>query len=248
MDPNPDIKKTFEIADDSLQGVLGYHFFVTAMQNGANPEKISGYLPDGVIPHTYSWDRHYQKQHLIGTLSPIFELYQSRISLIAMVNVFEVAIKNFIRGLDQNEHPQALKRDNYKERIKWARSQCNFGDSAAIPRLPKTFGKIDNARRLRNLIVHNHGLFTEFYEKDAIKHTDFKIQLHPDYAGFKKNQQILTSAKLTTNDIVDFSRSHIEVLHILHNSIQKDYFGFTDQYSYAVEQKPIEWDKVLWGR
>lgn len=258
MDRNIDIKKVFEIADDSLQGVLGYHLYVIAMQKSVDVKKIWEYLPDNVIPHTFSWNRYYQKQDLTGTLTSIFESYQSRISLIAMVNVFEVALGKFIYHLDKNGHPQTLndkklkgKYENYKNWIEWAylvTQNCDIGDEKAIKRLPKTFGKVDNARRLRNLVVHNHGLFTEGYEERwSINFMDNEIELHPDYAKFKNNPEVPSPIKLTTDDIIDFSRSHIEVLHILHNRIQKEFFGFSEAYDYRKEQKRIEWVKVLWG-
>lgn len=249
MGRNLDIQKVFEIADDSLQGVLGYHFYIIAMQKCVDVKKIWEHLPNISIPHTFTWKRYYQKQDLTDTLKPIFEYYQSRISLIAMVNVFEVALGNFIYHLDQNGHPQTLKH-KYKSRLKWAYSEaqkCDIGDKEAIKRLPKTFGKIDNARRFRNLIIHKQGLFEESYKKDAINCMDIEIEIHPDYARFKENPQVPSPIKLTTKDIIDFSRSHIEVLHVLHNSIQKNIFGFPEPYDYGKEGKLIKWDKVLWG-
>lgn len=36
MSRNEEILRVFETADDSLQGVLGYHFYVTAMQKVAD--------------------------------------------------------------------------------------------------------------------------------------------------------------------------------------------------------------------
>lgn len=258
MNRNLDIRKVFDIADDSLQGVLGYHCYVTSMQKNADMKKIWKYLPDNVIPHTFSWVRYYQKQDLTDTMASIFEFYQSRISLIAVVSVFEAALGDFIHYLNKNGYQQRLnskelkgRGESYKTWIKWAyleAQKCDIGDKKAIKRLPKTFGKIDNARRLRNLIIHNHGLFTERYEKGAINFGGIEIESHPDYAAFKKNPKIPSPIKITTQDIVDFSRSHIEVLHVLHNGIQKIFFGFSKAYDYRKEQKPIEWDKVLWGR
>ncbi len=257
MDRNIDIQKVFEIADDSLHGVLGYHLYYIAMQKSVDVKKIWEYLPDTAIPNTFSWKRYYQKQDLTATLTPIFEYYQTRFSLIAMVSVFQVALGNFIHHLNQNGHPQTLNGKKLKGRdekckpsIKWAyleTRKCDIGDKKAINRLPKTFGKIDNARRLRNLIVHNYGLFKKKYEENAINFMDIEIELHPDYAKFKKNPQVPSPIKLTTKDIIDFSNSHIEVLHILHNSIQKNLFGFPEPYDYRKEQKRIEWDKALWG-
>jgi len=253
MARNQEIQKIFEIADDSLQGVLGYHLYVSGMQNSVDVGKVWKYLPSKVIPHTFSWVRYYHKKDLTDTLAKIFEWYQSRISLIAMENVFEAALSDFIHNLEQEGHPQTLDGNpkSYRTHIKWAYSQskkCNVGDEKAIERLPTTFGKIDNARRLRNLIVHNHGLFTKRYEEDAIKRDEIKIELHPDYAEFEKNPEVPFPIKITTDKIVDFSKSHIEVLHVLHNGIQKNFFDFPEPYDYRKARKRIEWDKVLWGR
>lgn len=119
----------------------------------------------------------------------------------------------------------------------------------ARERLTVTFSMIDNARRLRNDIVHNHGLFTEQHESDALQFDDAKVILHPDYELFKARHEP-TPIELTTGNIVDFSRSHIEVLHVLHNEIQKHCFGHSDPYDlaydYGREKKPIDWDKVFW--
>lgn len=251
MNRNSEIQKIFEIADDSLQGVLGYHFYTCAMQNSVNEKKVWDNLPDDVIPHTVSWDRYYQKKDLTDTLAKIFEWYYSRISLIAMINVFEAALSDFISHLEKERYPQTLdgKPEKYKTHLKWAYSQakeCDIGDKEAIRRLPITFGRIDNARRLRNLIIHNHGLFTKRYKEDAID-KGIKIELHPDYAEFEKNPEIPCPIKITTNDIIIFSRSHIEVLLVLHNTIQKKFFKFPESYDYRNEQKSIEWEKVLWG-
>ena len=257
MDRNSDIQKVFEIADDSLQGYLGYHFYVIAMQKSFDKVKILKNLPDNYIPHTISWNRNYQKKDLVSTMTQIFEVVQSRISLIAMVSVFEGAIRKFIYCLHQNEHPQSLngkklkaEKESYMTCIKWAylvAKNSDIGDKEAIDRLPKTFGKIDNARRRRNLIVHSHGLFTEKYKEQAINFMDIEIKMHPDYAEFEKNPQVPHPIKMTTNDIINFSRSHLEVLHILHNNIQNNFFGFLEAYDYREEQKTIEWDKVLGG-
>ena len=262
MNRDTDIQRVFEIADDSLQGVLGYHYYVIAAQRDVDAEKIWEYLPDQSIPHTFSWVRYYRKRDLTNAFRPpIFELFQSRISLIAMTNVFEVALENFIRYLEQKGHSQFLygkrllksKKEKlyYKTCVKWAYNEsrkCDIGDRDAIKRLPITLGIIDNARRLRNLIVHNHGLFNTIYEEDAINSNGIVKDLHPHYQQiFKKKPQRPTPVIMTTEYFDRFSRAHIEVLHVLHNRIQKEYFGFSKPYSYRREQKSIEWNRVLWG-
>jgi len=257
MDRNQDIQKVFEIGDDSLQCVLGYHFYFNALQKSTNLKKLMEHLPDNVIPHTFSWNRYYQKGDLSNTLKTIFECYQSRISLISMASVFEVTLRNFIQYLNKNGHQQTFNdkklkgKENYKDNIKWAylgTLNCDIGDEKAIKRLPITFGKIDNVRRLRNLIVHNHGLFKESYQNDVIKFKNIVIELHPDYFIFQTKPQNLFPIKITTENIVDFSKAHIEVLHVLHNNIQKKYFNVIKPYDYGKESKYIEWNRLLWGK
>lgn len=251
-----DIQHVFEVADDSLQGVLGYHLYAIALQLAANSEKVLENLPRDRMSITFSWDRFYRKQDLLEAFKlPVFQMYQSRISLIAIVNVFDVALDSFIRHLAAKGQPQylgkrKLKDPSLKQCIQWAYGQtlqCDIGDTEAIKRLPITFGIVDNARRLRNLIVHNHGLFDAGYEKDAIRSSGIVVDLHPHYSIFKANPQKSVPIIMATGDFLEFAKAHIEVLHLLHDFIQKKYFGFQKAYDYREEKKAIEWDKVLWG-
>lgn len=241
MNHNEEIKKIFEVADDSLQGVLGYHFYVMAIYKTFDSSKISDYLPQGSIPHTHSWIRYYDKDNLIKEMTDIFEAYQSGVTLINMVSYFEVALKEFFNQLNSTKEPNNNR--GYKYYIRWAypeSKKTDVGDSEALHRLPITFGKIDNARRLRNQIVHSRGYFTKFYETDAINENGIQLDFQPDY---KKLGKIY----LTTDNIIDFSKSHIEVLHVLHNGIQKNYFN-APTYSYIAENKNIEWDTIFWRK
>lgn len=179
MTRNLEIQQIFETADDSLQGVLGYYFYVMALYRSSDdPTKIKLNLPNvqnkveiDAFPHTFSWDRYYHKDELIRTyMPPFFELYQSRITLTAIVSVFDDALREFVNQLYYLGYPPKL--DNkefdpknnwgYKKRIRWAfyeSQECKICDLAAIQRLSKTFGIIDEARRIRNVIMHNHGIF-----------------------------------------------------------------------------------------
>jgi hypothetical protein len=222
--------------------------------------KILPNLPDGVIPHTFSWVRYYQKEDLLAKLVPIFESIQCRYSLVAMLNVFQVGLRNFLSRLVETNHVQDLPPKELKAcrridrpRLNWAYTrarQCDVGDHEAIKRLPVTFSRIDNARRLRNDIIHNHGLFTDRYETDALHFDDAEVILHPDYALFKDRHESVPIT-LGTSHIEDFSRSHIEVLHVLHNEIQKDCFGHSDPddpaYDYRRAEKQIQWDRAFSG-
>lgn len=254
---DPDIQRVFETADDSLQGVLGYHLYVNAMHLTADAAKIMENLPADHIPITFSWGRFYHKQDLIDAFKlPIFEMFQSRVSLIAIVNVFDAALVGFIsclntKGYRQYLGKQYLGKPFLKQCIEWAYEQslqCDVGDREAIRRLPGTFGIIDNARRLRNLIVHNHGLFDGNYEKDAIRSNRIQIEFHPHYSIFKKDPRRPTPIIIATGDVIRFTKAHIEALHILHNLIEKKYFRIQKAYDYREENKPIEWNRVLWGQ
>jgi len=250
MKRDSDIQRVFEIADDSLQGVLGYHLYTIAAQKSADIEKVAMHLPDNKIRITFDWIRFYNKQELMDLFtSPFFELFQSRISLIATTNVFEAALKRFISFLNEKGKHQK-RRTSYKSRIEWAYQEslkCDVGRTETLKRLPKTFGIVDNARRLRNLIVHNQGLFDLKYETEAIHSHGIEVDLHPDYEEFRKNPQKPIPLMITTEYLLRFIIAHIEVLHILHNGIQKRFFGVTEGYSYESEMKPIEWRSVLLG-
>lgn len=259
-----DIQRVFEIADDSLLGVLGHHYYVIAIHISADPNEFKIHLPTisgkEAIPHTFSWYRYYRKQDLIDAFKPpSFEFYQSRLSLTTMASMFEVALENFIKYLNAKGHQQYLKKEkmifknnrwtSYKKRLKWAYKElknCEIGTKKAIKRLPKTFGMIDNARRLRNLILHNHGLFNENYGMDAIKCKGIIKNFHHDYQLFKKSGKSIP-IRLFTKNIINFSRAHIEVLHLLHNHIQKKYFKYPEEYDYGREGKPIGWGRILWA-
>jgi len=110
-----------------------------------------------------------------------------------------------------------------------------------------TFGIIDNARRLRNLIVHNHGLFSDYYERDVIDSYGVIADFHPHYEIYKSNPKIPIPVIINSRYFHRLILAHIEVLHVLHNYIQKEYFGVSKGYSYAEEGKAIDWKQVLWG-
>lgn len=252
MHRDPDIQRAFETADDSLHGIIGYHMYVTAMQKAVVREKMLEFLPERSFQTTFSWARNYQKQNVIGAFEPpILELYQGKILLVALTSVFEAVLDDFIQQLQERGFLKALHDNSYKAHIEWAYEQAlkaEIGDKAAIERLPKTFGIIDNARRLRNLFVHNHGLFNRKYERSAIRKSGMVVDIHPFYEEFRKNTKKKVPVIVDWKYLQRFILAHIEVLHILHNQIQKKYFEVSKGYSYAREGKPIVYEKALWGK
>jgi len=122
-------------------------------------------------------------------------------------------------------------------------SSC--GSPEMVARLAETCGDLDNARRLRNCIAHNNGAYNQMYESDVINDGWTKIQREKDSVlGVAERSKIF----LVTARFEYFSRSHIEFLHILHNTIQLDSFGHSSGYNYAQEGKGIEWYRVLSGK
>lgn len=261
MTSNLEIQRIFENTDDSLQGVLGHHFYVLALYHSVDDfNKIREYLPNvsdkpsvDAFPMTFSWHRYYRKNELITTyIEPFFELYQSRVTLTTIVSVFDDFLSKFIFKLNSLGCNLEIKGERYHEKwkywkkIKWAffeARNCKIGDLEAIERLPKTFGIIDEARRLRNLIMHNHGIFNNRYGKETKEENNFEKQVHTDYRESGHKIPVI----LTQADIINFSRAHLEVLHILHNQIQKKYFEHPEPYSYSEEKKVIRWDLAFWG-
>lgn len=263
---NREIQEIFETADDSLHGVMGHHFYVMALyQSIDNPEKIGNNLPKvsgetgldtspvAIFPMTFSWIRYYFKHELINTyMPPFFELYLSRLSLTTIVSVFDDALHKFVVKLEHLGNHLVLENEkfhepHYRQRIRWAFSeskQATIGDMEAIKRLSKTFGIIDEARRLRNLIVHNHGIFNKRYEEEVNKAFEgIEKIMHPDYRDSGKPTAVI----LNHQDILNISMAHIEVLHILHNQLQMRYFKHNDPYSYDRERKIIKWNSAFWG-
>jgi hypothetical protein len=98
------------------------------------------------------------------------------------------------------------------------------------------------------LIVHYQGIFNDGYKTDALKFNNSELDMNELYSLYEKNSRKYIPIILTTKDIIRFSRAHIEVLHILHNYIQKEYFGVTKPYVYFTENKAIVWEKALWGK
>jgi hypothetical protein len=258
-----EIQSVFEIADDSLQGILGHYYYTLAMKQAADQGNLLNLLPDKAIPHTFSWVRYYDKQELTREMQKSFCAYQSRVSLVLMTNVFEAVLGDLLFHLIEKGYPQELihaqnrdkkklgkENESYKRLLRWAYQEsmkCDIGDESALARLPSTFGKIDNARRLRNLIVHNKGLFKERYNTDRIIENNIQVEMHPDYRIFCGNSQEKVPVILKPEDVEDFSRAHVEALHIIHNGIQKNYFGIAMPYDYRDERKKIEWNRIILG-
>jgi len=252
MPRNLDIQRVFEISDDSLQGLLGYYLYVVNSARCSTGDCIRHNLPKKVIPITHAWDRHYSPQELVDTMEKLLLPYQTRTSLVAMVNIFEVATGSFANCLQDTGHRPNIPGDprHYKNRLKWVSEKVatsTIPDPRIQARITDLCLDVDHGRRLRNISVHNNGLFDDRYGNDCIKVAVQKPLIHPDYQHYLKDRSKPVPMILHPSDYVKLSKSHIELLHVLHYEIQHQDFGDTTGYSYRDEKKPIEWQRVLLG-
>ena len=64
-----------------------------------------------------------------------------------------------------------MQRSTYKAKLEWAFdvvSHSKFGDEPMRKRIPQICLDVDHARRLRNLWMHNSGLYNNRYKNDGI--------------------------------------------------------------------------------
>lgn len=196
---------------------------------------------------THHWVRGYDPAGMVRAISGIgIDFLLSRSSLVSLVTICEAALRRFN---DRLAHlGKCPKKKRNKQLLEWAFMLVKGYSSTSaemLDRLPETCGDLDNARRLRNCIVHNNGAYDQTYESDVITDGWTKIQREKDsVSGVARRDKIF----LQTERFEYFSRSHIEFLHILHNTIQLDFFDHSTGYNYAQEGKRIEWYRVLSGR
>lgn len=159
------IREYFEIADDGMQGVIGYYLYIEASQRISNKDEIIDQLPPESIDITFHWIRYYDPKILCDVMEPIFPYYHSRIGVINLISIFEGALGNFMHRLLETGKITAIKR-GYKERLKWAFGvveNSTMGNQETLNRIPDICLHVDHARRIRNLWMHNNGLIDEYY-------------------------------------------------------------------------------------
>jgi hypothetical protein len=258
----------FEFADYLMKDVLGYFQYVNVSVQSASPEDKISRLPDNVLPFTRGWVITYSPEILVKQMDEKFQFYHTRSSLIALVGIFEDTLWSFVKRLEDEEKIDKFGKENkkyknkkYSTLLEWVfdfvipnkESLYSGGYKEAINRLPEVCLDVDEARRLRNLLMHHRGLFHESYKDQAIP-IDGKINIHPQYLKFRENPVQKVPVLLTAEEYIRYSRSHIELLHELHDLIQRKYFGLTDSgYYYPREQprlnpKIAEWDRIFTGK
>ena len=253
MPRDKEIRISFEIADDGIQGVLGYFFYVIACRNSASAEKILSNLPENSILITHEWFRYYNKQHLVETMKSCFEPYHARVCLVSVIGIFEGAIKKFIERLSEeriisNNAKRQLQ--HYKKKLEWSFdivSGSTYGTETMQARIPDLCLQVDHARRIRNLWMHNNGLLNRRYAEDSISVNGHPAIVDDSYQKYNRSRKKKIPVVLKPEGFIYMCLSHIEFLHQLHYCIQKQYFGQKRSYSYKASRKHIEWHRLLVG-
>jgi len=100
-----------------------------------------------------------------------FEPYHARVSTIAIIGAFEGALLNFAARIAAVDRTFSPPKGKYKKHLEWAFSlaqQSSFGNLQMRARIPDLCLDVDHARRIRNLWMHNNGLFDSLYATDGI--------------------------------------------------------------------------------
>lgn len=252
------IRQIFEAADDGMQSVIGYFEYVAACQHISNPNIIIDYLPQIIdrdsrkitpmLRITHEWGRFYSPKNLIDTMGDIFIFYHTRTVILSLIYIFEGCLLPFAERLLKKGMIKSKPRYNYKNLLKWAFKKIlssNYGSSEMRDRLPDICLDIDHARRIRNLCVHNNGLFNEQYATDGIIVKDRSPIIDQEYETYINNTKKKISFEFKPDLFMHLSCSHIEALHHLHSVIQSQYFGQKREYSYTAARKPLEWKRLL---
>jgi hypothetical protein len=246
------IERAFEVADDGMQGVVGYFYYVAACQKTASRSSITRNLPNWsrqppAIQITTEWVRHYDPKELSQDMETLFPSYHARVALVSLISIFESALVRFcerLKGLNISGCPS---QNFYKARLQWAFNIAN--DSTTMARsksqLTDLCREVDHARRIRNLWMHNNGLFDENYEKGIPIGGKIPIVV-AQYYQWKISRKPLAIA-ISPNHFINLSIAHITLLHHVHSAIQTKYFDPKYAYSYKGKGKRIEWSRILGG-
>jgi hypothetical protein len=250
MSRDSEIVAIFEKTDDAIHGVWAYYAYAQAACNCASDVGILGTLPSA-HPMTHDWARVYDPADLVAVMKQVFPHYHTLMCLLAIAGIFEAALHEFWTRLETCGIPQQKgKNREYRFRLDWAfdrLSKTTYGTQGMLSRLDQNRRDIDHVRRLRNCFLHNNGLFNTRYEQDALPVKGRK-ELHPDYYGWTANPTQNRTIILGPQDFDRFYKAHLEVLHQLHDVLQRENFGYEGPgYSYAEEGKAIEWSKMLTG-
>lgn len=258
------LKRTFEIADDGMQGAVGYFYYVNACQHLAKEGRIIDYLPKVPVPKNgsievrfsmqmfHQWLRNYDPWDLVQVMNSVFMNYHIRTCLLGIISIFDAYLADSIDRLIQKSKisPSVGTNSYYKKRLEWAFQiilNSKYGNSEMQNRRPNLCLDIDHARRIRNLWMHNNGCFDRLYGEKGIIIPNYKPIIVPEYKRFKKSPNSKIPFPVNVKLFETLSRSHIEALHHIHNMLQVQYFSQKQCYDYKREKKKIEWSRVFFG-
>lgn len=265
----PTLLKKFRDADDAMQGIFGYQLFVNSAIRCAsiadvgtdikrNRHIISGHTTYR-FPLTHVWFRYFSPERLTQDMSKGYESYLAFTSLTNLVSIFDTALRDFFAYAKDNSKKKHelpnLRSRNYSVFLEGVfkfvidnrelimNGRKDPAREKMIEEVPDRCCNIDEARRVRNCFVHNLGFFDEKYDKavlvegrDAEKRSEFK--------EWRPGIEIRIPMSFTK--YVEYSRSHIELLHDVHDLIQRLFFTHDGSgYSYAGDEKIIDWRRVF---
>ncbi len=231
-----------------MQGIVGYFLYGIASRKSAREAEILSHLPEN-LPLTHEWIRKYDPSSLIQVMRAFFDSYHARVSLISQIGVFEGAITSFVNCLRKMNKITRLRNDHYKTKLEWAFGvalQSTYGKRGMIARIPRLCLDVDHARRIRNLWMHNNGLFNDSYRQGITVAGKGPI-IEPAFREFDLSKTRRVPIVLEPEGFLAMSKSHIELLHQVHHSIQRIYYGQKRSYSYKARKKGIEWQRLLGG-
>ncbi len=254
MPRDKEIRISFEVADDCMQAVIGYYFYVIACKTNSNNKSVKESLPESHIPVTLEWIRSYSRQNLMENMELYFDYYHARVCLVSVISAFEGSLTNFIERLYAQErisnNEKKRLQSSYKKELKWAFdlvAGSTYGKNKMQARVPELCLQVDHARRIRNLWMHNNGLINKKYADDSIIIDGPPPILVTNYQEYEKSRNKVFPVTLKPESFLHICLSHIELLHQLHYNIQKKYFKQKRAYSYKSFKKSIEWHRLLIG-
>jgi hypothetical protein len=245
------IRRAFEVADDAMQAAIGYFMYGIACEQKAELQEVLSALPPAHIPITHNWVRNYSPSELCHAMERLFEPYHARVALIAVIGAFEGALRNFGERLVASGKIAKPPGWNYKRKLEWAFSiarQAAYGDQQMQARIPTLCLHVDHARRIRNLWMHNNGLFDSEYAEGGIQIPGQQPIIDAVYVEqVQKKRRRKVGVVLSSMGFFQFAKSHIELLHHLHDTIQRIHFRQKRSYGYRQLKKRIEWHRLLTG-
>jgi hypothetical protein len=252
MSGDTQMETAFEVADDGMQGLIGYFYYVCACQKTSRRSSITRNLPNWsehqpAIRITTEWVRHYNPKELRRDMETFFPLYHARVALVSLISIFESSLASFNARLKALNIAGLPRRNFYKTRLEWAFSIAKDSKTMLNTKslLTDICLDVDHARRIRNLWMHNKGLFDPKYENGITVDGRAPIRV-PEYDQWKIKRTPL-AINILPETFLRLSVAHITLLHHVHSAIQTKFFDPNYSYSYKGRGKRINRSRILAG-